>query len=280
MYTSSIPGAKSSSVIEKIETTADGKVQVTGVTVPTLTMYLPEKEKANGAAIIICPGGGYGFLAMSLEGYSSAQEFQKMGIAAFVLKYRLPNDNIMENKETGPLQDAQQAIKLIRSQAKKWNIDTAKVGVIGFSAGGHLASTLGTHFDRPVVPNLSSVSLRPNFMMLLYPVISFDQTIAHLGSRTKLIGNSPTAAMINTYSNETQVTPQTPPTFIVHASNDGWVKVDNSLIFYQALLKNKVPVEMHLYTKGGHGFGLNNNSTKDLWIDRCHNWLLASGFIK
>lgn len=203
-----------------------------------------------------------------------------MGVATFVLKYRLPNDNIMDNKETGPLQDAQQAIKLIRSQAKKWNIDTAKVGVIGFSAGGHLASTLGTHFDLPVLPNLSGVSLRPNFMILLYPVISFDQTIAHMGSRNKLIGNSPTTDLIKAYSNETQVNPQTPPTFIVHASNDGWVKVDNSLAFYQALLKNNLPVEMHIYAKGGHGFGLNNNSTKDLWMDRCHNWLAAGGFIK
>jgi acetyl esterase/lipase len=274
LYEGKIPNAIDAANIESSDTSkADGKVRVREVSVPTLTVFLPAREKATGAAVIICPGGGYGLLAISHEGYDVAKELNKMGVAALVLKYRLPSDRIMKDKETGPLQDAQEAIRLTRKNAAQWNIDAGKVGIMGFSAGGHLAATAGTLFKNPVRKELIGTNLRPDFIILAYPVISFSDSLGHRGSRNNLLGNTPSAEKKILYSAERQVTADTPPTFLVHAQDDQGVKAGNSIKLYEALTTNKIPSELHIYPKGGHGFGMNNPTTKDLWMGRLENWL-------
>jgi acetyl esterase/lipase len=263
------------------ETTSNnGVLIISKISRPILTAYLPPKEKANGAAVIICPGGGYAVEAAGHEGADVAKELSNVGIAAFVLKYRLPNDETMKNKEIGPLQDAQQAIKIVREQAKEWNINPDRIGIMGFSAGGHLASTAGTHYTKALIENNNNTSLRPDFMILAYPVISFQDSLAHIGSRDNLLGRNPSQEKKDYYSNELQVTDNTPPTFLVHASDDNGVKVENSIAFYEALIKHHVPAEMHIYQNGGHGFGMHLPKNKDLWLDRCKNWMAANGWLK
>ncbi|MEN0055796.1 MAG: alpha/beta hydrolase [Mucilaginibacter sp.] len=252
---------------------------ISKVTDPTITPYLPAKGSANGAAIIVCPGGSYSILASAHEGTAIAQEFNKIGVTAFVLKYRLPSDEIMADKSIGPLQDAQTAIMIVRKRAAEWGIDPTKIGIIGFSAGGHLASTAGTHFDKVVIEDKENISVRPDFMMLIYPVITFGE-YAHTGSRDNLIGKTPSAAQVDLYSNEKQITANTPPTFLIHAEDDKTVPVQNSLMFYDGLLKNHIKAEMHLFQEGGHGFGLNNSKSKDKWFDWAANWLDENGFLK
>lgn len=274
LYPNGVPNAKQTP-IDYIESFANDQIRF--VSEPTITAYLPSKDKATGAAVIICPGGGYGFLAINKEGIVIAKKFNEIGVAAFVLKYRLPNDLIMVNKAIGPLQDGQRAIQLVRERAVEWGVDVAKVGVIGFSAGGHLASTIATHFDKVVIENPKNISVRPDFALLLYPVITFGE-YAHKGSINKLIGTSPSQNLLDLYSNEKQVTLKTPPSFIVHAQNDKVVSVENSLLFYKALLRNNVKAEMHLYQAGGHGFGLHNKSTTDLWFERCVGFLKLNVF--
>jgi acetyl esterase/lipase len=277
LYPKGIPNSKPTpaTYVEK----TDQSNWITGVSVPTLTAYLPEKGKANGAAIVVCPGGAYAGLANAHEGMAICQEFNKIGVTAFLLKYRLPSDEIMVDRSIGPLQDAQMAILTVRKNAKEWGVDPARIGIIGFSAGGHLASTEGTHFDKPVIENKENISLRPDFMILLYPVISFGEQ-AHVGSRENLVGKTPSAAQVDLYSNEKQITANTPPTFLVHAEDDNVVPVQNSLMFYDGLLKNKVKAEMHLFQEGGHGFGLNNSKNKGKWFDWATNWLYENGFLK
>lgn len=252
-------------------------MHVSKVSVPTLIPFFPEKGKANGSAVIICPGGGYGILAIGHEGYAVAKEFNKIGITAFILKYRLPSDVIMVDKTIGPLQDAQTAIVLVRKNAAQWGINPQKIGILGFSAGGHLASTAGTHFSKPVIDTLG-VSARPDFMVLAYPVITFVKETTHRGSMMNLLGTMPTQTQIDYFSNELQVTAQTPPTFLMQAGDDSAVPVENSILFYQALQKNKVKTEMHLFQAGGHGFGLINPTTNELWFDWCASWLKTNGF--
>ena len=247
---------------------------------PTLTAYLPPAGKGNGTAVIVCPGGGYSHLAMTHEGTDIAKWLNSLGVTAFVLKYRLPSDETMIDKTIGPLQDAQRAIQLVRQQAARWGVDTKRVGIMGFSAGGHLASTTGTHFDEITIDNKDNISLRPDFMVLLYPVISFADSIGHRGSRDCLLGKQPSPALVQKYSNELQVTAQTPPAFLMHAEDDKTVQVVNTLYFYEALLKNHVPAELHVYPKGGHGFGMLNPTTKDEWTSRLENWLDANGWLK
>ena len=275
-----IPNSKPIVNREKSELGKDGILRISKVSEPTLLVFLPPKEKANGTAVIICPGGGYGILAASHEGTDVAKVFNEWGVTAFVLKYRLPDDSIMLQKEIGPLQDAQRAIQLVRTEAKKWGIAANKIGIMGFSAGGHLASTAGTHFNHAVIDNKKNISLRPDFMVLLYPVISFTDSLAHMGSRTNLIGKDAPPEKINYYSNELQVTKETPPTFLVHAKDDGGVKVQNSIAFYDALQKNGVPAEIHLFEKGGHGFGMNNKTTTDKWMDWLKTWMQKNGWVK
>ena len=217
---------------------------------------------------------------MEHEGSAVTKTFNEKGVAAFVLKYRLPADSTVNNKEIVPLQDAERAIQLVREKAKEWNINPDKIGIMGFSAGGHLASTLGTHYNMIVIDNLKNINLRPDFMILVYPVISFADSLAHMGSRENLIGKNANAEKIKLYSNELQVTTQTPPAFLIHAGDDKTVKVENSILFFEALQKNKVPSEMHIYEKGGHGFGLHNSTTKDEWFDTAINWMLTNKLMK
>lgn len=237
-----------------------GKVQV-----PQIEVYLPNKRSVTGQAVIICPGGGYSVLAYDWEGTDVAKLLNAHGIAAIVLKYRLPDSLSSTAPDQVPLMDAKQAMRIVREKAASWNINPNKIGIMGFSAGGHLASTLSTHFEEET---------KPNFSILIYPVISMDKSIAHMGSRNNLIGKQPSAEMAKLYSNELQVTANTPPTFLIHATDDQSVPVENSLLYYQALKKNKVPTEMHIYPAGGHGFGLaNGNRSLESWPVLLIEWM-------
>ncbi len=273
LYNDSIPNSIAGKDEETI-TYKDGIMIVSKVSRPTLTAYLPSPAIATGTAVIVCPGGAYSILAASHEGSEVAKELNKVGVAVFVLKYRIPSDATMPNKEIGPLQDAQQAIKTIRSRATEWNINPAKIGIMGFSAGGHLAASAGVHYTKALIENPTNISLRPDFLILIYPVISFQDSLTHSGSRNNLLGKNVSQAKKDYYSNELQVTDNTPTTFLVHATDDNAVKVDNSIKFYEALVQHHVPAEIHIYEKGGHGFGtLKHNITTDSWMDRLVDWL-------
>ena len=266
LYPGTIPNSKVQATEEPVANSNQGMIRE--VNVPTLELYLPEKEKASGAAVVICPGGGYSVIVYQGEGISTAKEFAQRGVAAFVLKYRLPNDSKMNDKKIGPLQDAQQAIKLVRENAAKWGIDPAKIGIMGFSAGGHLASTEATHFKESLIENTNNTSLRPDFQILVYPVITMQENLTHKDSRLKLLGANPTKEVVDLFSNELQVNETTPPAYITQAANDVTVDVDNSIIYFEALRHQKIPVEMHIYPKGGHGFGGNKG-----WIDPLYKWM-------
>jgi acetyl esterase/lipase len=245
---------------------------------PTITAFLPPKEIATGTAVIIFPGGGYGFLAFEAEGTKIAQSFMQKGIAAFVVKYRLPNVTNMRDKSMGPLMDAQQAIKMVRKHASQWNIDSNKVGVVGYSAGGHLASTLGTHYGNSYIPNKENINLRPDFMILVYPVISMEASLTHAGSRINLLGTAPSMHSIVFFSNEKQVTSDTPPTYLTQTGDDQVVSVDNSIVFYKALQRNLVDAELHLYPRGGHGF--TQRLPENEWLDPMLTFIKREGFLK
>ncbi|MCS4436046.1 alpha/beta hydrolase [Aquiflexum gelatinilyticum] len=274
LYEGPIPNSKDVPNVETSEVRPDGILIISKVTVPTLAAYLPSKETATGKAIIICPGGGYWLLAAGHEGHDVAKEFAKKGVAAFVLKYRLPNGLAMEDKSIGPLQDAQRAIQMVRENAAKWNIKPDQIGIMGFSAGGHLASTAGTHFKREVIENPKKTSLRPDFMVLVYPVITFDKEVGHSGSSKNLIGERPPQGMIDLYSNDKQVTAETPPTYLVHAKDDP-VKIENSYLFEAALKQNNVPVAHTYFEKGGHGYGMINPTSEVRWMDDVEKWMKA-----
>jgi acetyl esterase/lipase len=280
LYPGKIPGAKPvPATYKEIDVVKDGKITSgTKVSRPTLTMYQPEASKANGTAVIICPGGGYSHLALGHEGEDVARKFNEYGVTAFVLKYRLPSDSIMTDKSFGPLQDAQQAIYLLRKNATAWKINPSRIGIMGFSAGGHLASTLTVHYADVKIENKEKLSLRPDFAVLIYPVLSFISS-PHTGSVKNLIGANGSDAQKEYFSNERHADANTPITFMVHANDDATVPVENSILFNQALVKNKVPVETHLYQGGGHGFGLNNKTTTDQWFDKLTAWMKANKFL-
>lgn len=243
---------------------------------PTLEVYLADEAKSTGAAVIICPGGGYSVIVYDGEGVSTAKQLAKNGVTAFVLKYRLPNDSTMEDKKIGPLQDAQQAIKVVRDRAKEWNIDSNKIGIMGFSAGGHLASTEATHFKNALIENNNKTSLRPDFQILVYPVISMRDSLTHADSRTKLLGKDPSANNIDAFSNELQVTKDSPPAYITYATDDKLVDVDNGIAYFQALRHHNVDVEMHIYSKGGHGFIFREKS----WTEPLFQWMRKNKLMK
>ncbi|WBL22954.1 alpha/beta hydrolase [Zunongwangia sp. HRR-M8] len=262
---------------EKEEINDGDVVWISKVQQPTLEVYLPVKQTATGQAVLICPGGGYAGLAYDWEGTQIAKFLNTKGIAAGVLKYRLPGSASVKENFKAPLQDAQRGIRMFRANASAWNIDKNKVGVMGFSAGGHLASTLGTHFQDAfysAIDSTDSEEIRPDFMVLIYPVISMDPAITHQGSHDNLLGKSPGKELEKQFSNELQVNENTPTTFILHASDDGSVPVANSLRMYSALQKNGVKTEMHIYPEGGHGFSLANGMYYlENWSERLTDWL-------
>lgn len=226
------------------------------VTTPTLTVYLPKKN--NGKAIVACPGGGYVHLAMDHEGHDMASWYNTQGVVYAVLKYRMPNEH-----DDVPLSDALQAIRIVREHAEEWGIE--QVGIMGSSAGGHLASTAATHYTD---------DSRPDFQILFYPVISMDMAICHKGSRERLIGKNPSEELVKLYSNELQVDAQTPPAFIMHSSDDRVVPAENSIRYYQALVKHGVPVSLHCYPIGGHGWGFRDDFLyKREWTGELEKWL-------
>jgi acetyl esterase/lipase len=276
-----IPGAiKNENYKEEPRLDAQGnRTGIRKVVEPTLMPFLVENKSAKNAAVVICPGGGYSVLSIDKEGINVAKWFNSIGVSAFVLKYRLPSDDIMKDKTIGPLQDVQEAIRTLRRNAVKWNLDETKIGIMGFSAGGHLAATASTHYLDNVYDVKDGVSARPDFSMLIYPVISMEKGITHNGSKESLLGKTALDDLINKYSNEKLVDEKTPPTFLVHATDDGAVPVENSINYYLALKKNKVPAEMHLYQNGGHGFGLGVKGTNTDWPTACEHWLAANKII-
>lgn len=277
LYKGAIPLSRPAPNQEESFLGADGKERIRKVSEPTLTVFLPPKEKSNGTAVIICPGGGYVHLSVVGEGYDVARLLNEWGVAAFVLKYRMPDDSTMQQKEIGPLQDAQRAIQLVRTNAKQWHIRPDKVGIMGFSAGGHLAATLGTHFNGAVIPNEEKINLRPDFLVLAYPVISVPDSLSGLDRR--MLGKNVSPEKAAAYLKGFAVTKQTPPAFLVHAKDDKTVAVKNSISFYEKLQQNGVPTEIHLYETGGHGFGLNNKTTKEKWTDWLKDWLKGRHFL-
>lgn len=252
-------------------------VLISSVQVPDIAVYLPAKRNATGQAVVICPGGGYGVLAYDWEGVDVAKFLNAKGIAALVLKYRLPISKSNVTPHLSPLMDAKRAMRLARANAAKWNFRKDNIGIMGFSAGGHLASTLLTHFDegdKNAADTVEWESSRPDFGVLVYPVISMTKPIMHAGSRNNLIGQNPDAALANNYSNELQVTNNTPPTFLVHAMDDDGVPVENSLSFFQAMKDKGVSGELHVYPKGGHGFGLGiGKPGVEEWMNVCVSWM-------
>ncbi len=273
-----IPNSKPSENMEKSLTGANGIVRISQVSIPEMTMYTPAHP--NGMAVIICPGGGYGMLAASHEGSDVAKVFTGWGITAFVLKYRLPDDKIMLDKSIAPLQDAERAIQLVREHAKKWDINPKKIGIMGFSAGGHLAASLSTRYSEVLIENPHRTSLRPDFSILIYPVISFTDSLTHMGSRNNLIGKTPSPTTIRKYSNELQVNKRTPPAFLVHAKDDKTVPWHNSQVYYDALRKFKIPAQVKYYEKGGHGFGMNNPTSSEKWMEDLKAWMIGLKILK
>ena len=265
-------------VSPKPEETFEGR-RVRYVSEPTLTIYLPAKEINTGVSVVICPGGGYGMEAMDHEGYEVAEFLQSHGVAGIVLKYRLPFGH-----SEMPLQDAQQAIRMVRLQAEEWSVDPLKVGIAGFSAGGHLASTLATHFDsgnKDSAKPIERIGCRPDFSILLYPVITFNEEWGHMGSRENLIGKTHDWKIIQNFSNELQVTSQTPPAFIALADDDAGVKPRNSIEYYMALKREGIPAELHIFKEGGHGFGMHKTGkAHDQWPLMVIEWMKAMKYIK
>lgn len=249
---------------------------VSKVSNPTLTVYLPPKDKATGTSVIICPGGGYHCLLIEREGNAIARAFNKIGVAAFVLKYRLPDSEMMIDKSIGPLQDAQEAIRTVRKNANEYQVDPAKIGIMGFSAGGHLAASAGVHFNDKQIDN-QGVSLRPDFMILIYPVISLTDSIGHIGSRNYLLGKAPSKEQIRYFSNENHVSSETPPAFITQAYDDEVVSLENSLVFFKKLQQKGVPAELHIYSSGKHGYLI--QPSFDEWFGRCQNWMQRNALL-
>jgi len=281
VWNGKIPGAIQAPEFNNEDTikTNDGKIRIARVTNPTMTIYFPQK-KSSGSTAVICPGGGYIRLSIDNEGSEIAHWLNDYGITAVILKYRLPNDTIMENKSIGPLQDVQETMRMLRRNAKEWNLNPNKIGVFGFSAGGHLASTLCTHFNDKVYDS-DSTSARPDFSVLVYPVITMNEINTHTDSRKHLLGKTPDPKLVEYFSNELQVSKNTPPAFIVQAEDDKSVPVQNSIDYFTALKNQNIPAELHIYQKGGHGFGLGKNKgTLSLWPDACIKWLNEIGMIE
>lgn len=269
-------------LVTQIEETNDSR-RIKSVNEPLIAAYLPSAGKANGTGVVICPGGGYYLLAWDKEGAKIAEWFNSIGVAAFVLQYRLPHWEAEDCRSQVALMDAQRAIRIVRSRAKEWRLSPNRIGVMGFSAGGHLASTISTHFDMgepSAKVRANRVSSRPDFSILMYPVISMDSSITHSGSKRNLLGEEPTEDDLIFFSNEKQVTAATPPTLLIHADNDGGVVAENSIAYYLALRKEGIPAALHIYELGGHGFGLAENmGSVSGWPQACKGWLEDRGLM-
>lgn len=276
IYPGEVPFQKDTDITEI--TQANDIMVISKVQNPQIQVFLPAKRSATGKAVIICPGGGYGVLAYDWEGLDIAKWLNSHGIAGIVLKYRLPSTDTQTQPHIVPMADGQRAIRMVRHHAEEWGIDPEQIGIMGFSAGGHLASTLGTHFDSGNPGNNDAIehqSSRPDFMILGYPVISFTEHITHIGSRNNLLGKDPEQKWVTYFSNEQQVRADSPPTFIFHSQDDTAVPVQHSLLMYEGLLEKQVPVEMHLYPTGAHGFSLsiNKEGTQKGWMESCIEWM-------
>lgn len=247
---------------------------------PTLIRYLAPAETATGAAVVVCPGGGYSMLAMDHEGHQIARWLNSFGVSAYIVTYRLGKNGY---QHPIPMNDGKRAIRTVRTHATDWGIDPDRIGVLGFSAGGHLASTLGTHFDAgnaQATDSIDRANSRPDFMVLLYPVISFTEEYQHAGSRKMLLGEDADSALVASLSNETQVQEDTPPTFLVHTSEDTGVPPQNSIAFYLALHEKGIPAELHVYEKGRHGLGMGSRgSAFSSWPERCEEWMRERGVL-
>jgi acetyl esterase/lipase len=258
---------------------APGAVGTEPVDKPKITIYRAPADKATGASVVVCPGGGYGVVAADHEGKRVAEWLSGFGVTAFVLQYRLGP----RYHHPAPLQDAQRAIRLVRSKAREFGIDARRVGILGFSAGGHLTSTAGTHFDAGRAGDPDAIeheSSRPDFMVLAYPVISLVAPYTHKGSLENLIGKNPDPKLVESLSNELQVTKDTPPTFLFHTADDPGVPVENSVVFFEALRKAGVPAEMHIFAKGPHGVGLApKDPALSAWPSLCAAWMKGLGVL-
>ncbi len=247
---------------------------------PTLIIHLPAKDKATGCAIVVCPGGGYGGLAMDHEGKQIAAWLNGHGIAAFICDYRHRGKGY---GHPAPLQDAQRAIRTVRARSKEFDVNPERIGILGFSAGGHLTSTALTHFDAgdsAAKDPVQQASCRPDFGVLCYPVIAFEQPFTHRGSQKNLLGENADPELVKSLSNELQVTKETPPTFLWHTFEDTGVPPENSIVFYQAMLKNKVPGELHIFEKGRHGVGLGKGIPgTEQWSELCIAWIQGRGLL-
>jgi acetyl esterase/lipase len=266
-----IPNALPAENLEKTAINQDKIAFTTQTSVPTLTLYQPEKP--NGQAVVICPGGGYFGTAGDHEGIQVAKMLNAAGVTALVLKYRVPEERTCSKKHLAPLQDAQQAIRIARKNAAAWGYHPRRIGILGFSAGGHLAAMASTHFNEKADPNNpDTTSLRPDFAVLIYPVISF-QTNQLVWLNDQLLGKNAPETLVDWACCEKNVRPDSPPTFLTHCADDETVPVEHSLDYYTACRRQKIPTEMHLYPKGGHGFGMENPATTDRWNERLLNWL-------
>lgn len=280
LYPEKVPGEISNTIEEKVE--FDGEItRISFVKNPSITIY-PPKNKTTDAVVVICPGGGYGILAYDHEGTKIAQWFNERGMTVVVLKYRLPEDDLFENSKIRPLQDAQTAIRYVRQNADKLGVSKNNIGIMGFSAGGHLAATASTLFNGQLkdLPK-EATSARPDFSILIYPVISMDDKVTHTGSKENLIGKKPTLEDQNLFSPDKQVSTETPPTFLLSTTDD-FVVPENSILYYLACKENKVPVEMHIFERGGHGYALTkkNRGPVENWPILLENWLKTHEILK
>lgn len=277
IWNNEVPNSQKSNSEEKWDQSEWGTLWVTHVQKPTIEVFLPTRRTATGTGVLICPGGGYAGLAYDWEGTDIAKWLNSKGIAAFVLKYRLPADASVQTNYKAPLQDAQRAMRYIKTNKEQFHLKDGQIGVMGFSAGGHLASTLGTLYNKEVYTSkdsIDNISAKPDFLALIYPVISMQQGVTHQGSKDQLLGKNPSEIVTDEFSNELNVNAETSPTFLIHSTNDGAVPVQNSLRFYQALVANKVPAAMHIFPTGGHGYGLGlENKATQQWTSLFETWI-------
>ncbi len=278
LWPDAVPG---NVVSEDLEEAAlrNNETRYSKVCQPTLEVFLPAQASQPCGAVMICPGGGYARLAYTHEGVWVAEELNKLGVAAAVLKYRLPDDQISSERNLRPLQDAQRGLQLLHEQAGAWGIDPTRIGIMGFSAGGHLAATASTHFNDVLVEGATVEQVKPDFSILVYPVISMTSELTHKGSRDRLIGSEASDAQVRYYSNEQQVTAEMSPVCLVHSADDRTVKVENSLCLFEALRAHKVPAELHVLDRGGHGYGLRPHADMNRWFKCLEGFLEGQGVL-